>query len=216
MITAGPTQEALDPVRFISNHSTGKMGIALADSLARRDIEVDLILGPTLLRPISDNIKVHEVTSADEMNEVSLSLFPNSHCAILAAAVSDYKPKTYHSQKIKKEKNADKFLLELVRTPDILYNLGSIKNDSQVVIGFALETEEAIKNATQKLLRKNCDMIIVNTLEDKGAGFHHDTNKVTILTSGNDSVSFPLMDKKELAEKIIEFIDQQYFARFVS
>lgn len=210
MITAGPTQEKLDPVRFISNYSTGKMGIALAEEAARRGAEVTLVLGPTAIRPVLNSvhpIHIVDVCSAMEMYEAATEAFPTTDIAILCAAVADYRPAETAEKKIKREKT-EEMQLSLVQNPDIAASLGKIKKAGQKLIGFALETDNAIHHGADKLARKNLDMIVVNSLQDKGAGFGTDTNKITILTynedkSGVEELSFELKSKQAVAADIL-------------
>lgn len=201
MLTAGPTFEAIDPVRFIGNRSSGKMGIALAENLARKGAIVDLILGPTHLCPSNTKIVVHNVESAEEMCQIALKIFPKVNVAILAAAVADFTPKTYSDIKIKKAK-AD-LKIELESTTDIAATLGKMKSKNQVLVGFALETNDEILNAQKKLETKNFDIIVLNSLNDPGAGFQHDTNKISILSKDNKQKDFKLKSKTDVAEDII-------------
>lgn len=200
LITAGPTYEAIDPVRFIGNHSSGKMGYELAAAAKRAGAEVILISGPTHLENPDETIKLIRVQSAQEMYEAAMEHFDQMDAAIAAAAVSDYRPKNVASQKIKK---ADENLqMELERTPDILASLGSRKKN-QILVGFALETENELENALGKLEQKNLDFIVLNSLNDKGAGFKSDTNKISILYDGGKKTDFGLKSKKEVAEDIL-------------
>ncbi len=202
LVTAGPTHEPLDPVRFLGNRSTGKMGIALAEELARRGARVQLILGPTPLRPTHPDIEVVPVRTAEEMHAATVERFAQADAAILAAAVADYRPATVASEKIKKQ--GDELQLRLVRTPDIAATLGKRKKPGQVLVGFALETENERTNALGKLRRKNLDFIVLNSLRDAGAGFAHDTNKVTILSADGTEKPFPLKSKREVAADIVD------------
>ncbi|MCB0574670.1 MAG: bifunctional phosphopantothenoylcysteine decarboxylase/phosphopantothenate--cysteine ligase CoaBC, partial [Saprospiraceae bacterium] len=179
LVTAGPTFEPLDPVRFIGNHSSGKMGIAIADALAAKGAEVTLVLGPSHYRPQHQNVKITQVMSAEEMYDACDEVFGDTDIVVLAAAVADYRPKSYSPTKIKK-KEGD-MSLELEKTTDIAVTLGQKKRKGQVFVGFALETNDEIKNARLKLERKNFDFIVLNSLQDPGAGFGHDTNKISIL-----------------------------------
>jgi phosphopantothenoylcysteine decarboxylase/phosphopantothenate--cysteine ligase len=204
LITAGPTQEALDPVRFISNHSTGKMGFSLAEVFAREGAHVDLVSGPTQQRAQHPNIKVIPVVSAEDMYNASAALFGESDIAVLAAAVADYRPVEKAEQKIKK---ADGNLtVALTKTRDIAASLGQVKRPGQIMAGFALETENEQQNALKKLNAKNFDLIVLNSLNDKGAGFGHDTNKVTILDHKHGVRTFELKDKKDVALDIVNAI----------
>jgi phosphopantothenoylcysteine decarboxylase/phosphopantothenate--cysteine ligase len=190
LITAGPTFEPLDPVRYIGNHSTGKMGIALAESLARQGAEVTLVLGPSPLLPENPAIKLVRVTTAQEMYTACAAVFPKTDITILAAAVADYRPKTYAKEKIKKKDSP--LHIDLAETIDIAATLGREKRTDQILIGFALETNNEASNAELKLKKKNFDFIVLNSLRDAGAGFGHDTNKITILRSDGSSTAFDL------------------------
>lgn len=207
LITAGPTYEMMDPVRFIGNFSSGKMGVALANMASLMGAEVSLVLGPTHL--IEDKVKVHHVVSASEMYEVTNDEFIHSDIAILAAAVADYTPKEKAPQKIKKK--TDNLQLELIKTQDILASLGQRKTSSQCLIGFALETQDELANAKGKLTKKNLDAIVLNSLNDKGAGFGTDTNKVTFITQSGKEKTIPLMSKTEIAMEILLEIHQEFF-----
>ncbi len=202
MITAGPTYEAIDPVRFIGNRSSGKMGLSLANKLAEKGAKVTLILGPSKLEPNKDKMKLIRVESAKEMYDVSMKTFPKSDVAIMAAAVADYRPKEIANQKIKKKTN--NFQLDLEKTEDIAESLGKIKRKDQICIGFALETNNELTNAEKKLTKKNFDFIVLNSLRDKGAGFNHNTNKITIVKKGNKIKKFKLKSKDDVALDIID------------
>ena len=211
LITAGPTFEALDPVRFIGNHSTGKMGYAIAESLAHKGAHVRLVSGPTSIQLIDNeinkkNIELLKVQSAQEMYEKTNHFFLESDIIILAAAVADYRPKTIETQKIKKK--TDEFVLEMVKTIDIAATLGKIKQKNQLMVGFALETNDEKANASKKLISKNRDFIVLNSLNDAGAGFGHDTNKITILDKNGIETNFDLKSKKEVAEDIASKIEE--------
>ncbi len=201
LVTAGPTFEPLDPVRFIGNHSTGKMGIALAEALAEQGAEVTLVLGPTGLKPANQAIKVVPVMSASAMYEACARVFPETDIAVLAAAVADYRPKVFSETKIKKKEG--ELTLELEKTVDIAASLGKEKRAGQVLVGFALETNDELRNAQSKLERKNFDFIVLNSLQDAGAGFGHDTNKITILRRDGSKTDFPLKTKSEAAHDIV-------------
>lgn len=207
LVTAGPTYEALDPVRFIGNHSSGKMGYAIADVLQEMGAEVTLISGPSALA-VPDGLHFISVTSAQEMLSACLAAFPAVDITVMSAAVSDYRPKTIAKQKIKKQ-DAD-ISIELEKTIDILATLGSQKAAHQLLIGFALETTDEVKHAKEKLARKNLDFIVLNSLQDKGAGFSGDQNKVTIITKEGKETSYDLKSKQEVASdiccKIMELI----------
>jgi len=207
LITAGPTYEAIDPVRFIGNHSSGKMGYEIAEAAARLGAEVTLISGPTHLEINETSIKLVKITSAREMYEAAHSNFENIDVFISAAAVADYKPKYVADQKIKK--NDESLTLELTKTEDILASLGS-KKKNQKLVGFALETNNEVDNARKKLKKKNLDFIVLNSLNDKGAGFKSDTNKISIIYPDRKK-DFELKSKKEVAadilKEIIEILD---------
>jgi phosphopantothenoylcysteine decarboxylase/phosphopantothenate--cysteine ligase len=203
LVTAGPTHEAIDPVRFISNSSTGKMGYAVAEELAKNGAEVTLISGPTSLTINNTKVKIVKVTSAEEMYQSAISNFPHSDVSVLSAAVADYKPAKVASQKIKKADT--EFTLELVKTKDIAAELGKLKKTGQMIVGFALETENELTNAKKKLESKNFDLIVLNSLNDKDAGFGFDTNKITIINK-KEAKEFNLKSKKEVAEDIVNEI----------
>lgn len=205
LITAGPTYENIDPVRYIGNYSSGKMGFALAKVCANMGAEVTLITGPVSLSINQPNINRIDVVSAKEMHEKALQYFPESDAAILCAAVADYRPKTVSERKIKRKDNTD-LHLELEPNPDIATALGKIKKGTQLLAGFALETENEIENATIKLRKKNLDYIVLNSLADKGAGFQVDTNKITILDKEGKTSKFPLKSKEDAAKDIIDFL----------
>ncbi len=198
LITAGPTYEAIDPVRFIGNHSSGKMGYAIAEEFIRNGAEVTLISGPTSLS-IDQSIKKIEITSAKEMLDESLKYYDETDICIMSAAVADYTPINISSQKIKKQ--SDTFEIELIKTKDILKILGE-KKKNQILVGFALETQNEEENAAEKLKKKNLDFIVLNSLNDEGAGFKHDTNKITILDKNLQKTTFDLKTKKEIAKDI--------------
>ena len=203
LITSGPTYEAIDPVRFIGNHSSGKMGFELAAAANAEGAEVILISGPTHLQNPNENIKLIRVQSAMEMFEAATKHFPEVDIAIAAAAVSDYRPKISAEQKIKK--TSENMQLELVKNPDILATMGERK-EQQLLIGFALETENEEENAAGKLKRKNLDFIVLNSLNDSGAGFKSETNKIKILFKEGNIKTFDLKSKKEVAEDILNEI----------
>lgn len=207
LITAGPTYEAIDPVRFIGNHSSGKMGFAIAEALADEGALVDLISGPTNQHTNHANITVKRVTSAEEMFDACKTIFPQADITVLAAAVADYRPVEVAAQKIKK-KDSD-LNIPLTKTTDIAAFLGKLKHNGQVIVGFALETEEEQSNALKKLESKNFDLIVLNSLNDKGAGFGHDTNKITLIDRNQQVKSFSLKSKKEVARDIVEAIIQK-------
>ena len=205
LITAGPTYESIDPVRFIGNHSSGKMGYSLAEEAAKRGAKVMLISGPSSLDISHPNIEIHRVTSAKEMFNEVFNYYENSDIAIASAAVADYAPKEIASEKIKK--NDDSLTIELVKNPDILKTMGERKS-RQFLVGFALETQNEEENALGKLQKKNLDMIVLNSLRDEGAGFKNDTNKIKIFTK-NDRKEFALKAKNEVAKDILNVVEQE-------
>ena len=207
LITAGPTYEKIDPVRFIGNYSSGKMGFALAEACARRGADVTLITGPTALQAIHPSIHRIDVESADEMYDASVKLFPSCKMAILSAAVADYKPQKKSDEKIKRENQGD-MTLSLVRNKDIAAALGKMKQPHQTLVGFALETADGIVNARKKLHRKKLDAIALNSLQDEGAGFWYDTNKVALIDRTGSVIDIPLKSKTEVAEEIIGYLVQ--------
>ncbi|WP_101688627.1 bifunctional phosphopantothenoylcysteine decarboxylase/phosphopantothenate--cysteine ligase CoaBC [Dysgonomonas massiliensis] len=202
LITAGPTYEKIDPVRFIGNYSSGKMGFALAEECAARGAEVTLVAGPVSLKTISPNIKRIDVESAEEMYQASVAAFRDMDCAILCAAVADYRVKEQATQKIKR--TGDDLNIELVPNKDIAAELGKMKTANQTLVGFALETNDEESNALGKMERKNLDFIVLNSLNDAGAGFQHDTNKITLLSRSGSKQDFPLKSKTEVAKDIID------------
>ena len=202
VITAGPTYEKIDPVRFIGNYSSGKMGYALAEACANRGAEVILVSGPVSLSTHHPAIKRIDVESADEMYEATVHAFQEANAAILCAAVADYRPENKAEQKIKREKD-EELLLRLVANKDIAAALGSMKKDGQVLVGFALETQNGVQHATGKLERKNLDFIVLNSLSDAGAGFRCDTNKVSILERDGQITEYALKSKTEVAGDIV-------------
>jgi phosphopantothenoylcysteine decarboxylase / phosphopantothenate---cysteine ligase len=204
LVTAGPTHEAIDPVRFIGNHSSGKMGFAIAEALADKGANVNLVSGPTQLHTKHPRISVKRVTSSEEMYTVCNSLFPSADITVLSAAVADYKPAQVATQKIKKKD--EELTLTLTKTHDIAASLGKLKHNGQIIVGFALETEQEQSNALKKLESKNFDLIVLNSLNDKGAGFGHDTNKVTLIDRQQQVRSFDLKSKKEVAADIVNAI----------
>ena len=208
LITAGGTREAIDPVRFVSNHSTGKMGVALAHSCARRGAEVTIVCG-AMSAPIVNPfgmIRRIDALSAQEMYEACRKEWPETDTAILCAAVADFTPAEPAGEKIKKQPGQTEMNLRMVVTPDIARTLGECKKASQKLIGFALETHDEKKNALLKLERKRMDAIVLNSLRDEGAGFGTDTNRVTILSANGNSIELPLQSKSDIADKIIEAV----------
>lgn len=208
LITAGPTRERIDPVRYISNFSTGRMGVALAEEAARRGADVKLVLGPTEVRPSKDSgVLTVDVESAREMLDACLEAFPTADIAIMAAAVADYTVAKPAARKIKRE-HTEVPTLELVKNPDIAATLGARKRQDQLLVGFALETDHAIENGREKLRRKNLDMVVVNSLEDAGAGFGTDTNRITIVFTDGSTRSFPLKSKADVAADILDSLPE--------
>lgn len=206
VITAGPTHEPLDPVRFIGNRSTGKMGIAIADAAAQRGASVTLVLGPTALRPTTATIEVINVETAEQMFVATDQIFSQADVLILCAAVADYKPTEVAPQKIKKKD--DRLEIALEKTRDIAATLGAKKSNHQKIIGFALETENETANAESKLQRKNMDYIVLNSLNDAGAGFGYDTNKVSIYGRSGIVAAYDLLPKTEVAGKILDLLKE--------
>ena len=203
LITAGPTYEKIDPVRFIGNYSSGKMGFALAEACAERGAEVTLVAGPVSLETHHPLIKRVNVESAEEMYQAAMAAFPASDAAILCAAVADYRPEQVAVQKLKRETEGE-MTLHLVPNKDIAASLGAIKRKEQVLVGFALETNDETAHAADKLKRKNLDFIVLNSLRDAGAGFRCDTNKITLLNQAGESKAFPLKSKQEVAADIVD------------
>jgi phosphopantothenoylcysteine decarboxylase/phosphopantothenate--cysteine ligase len=201
LITSGPTQEALDPVRFISNHSSGKMGAAIADQAAWAGAKVIFVSGPAKVLPQNGLVSIVAVKSAEEMYQAAKKYADQADIIVLAAAVADYTPKAVATQKIKKKTN--EFQMELRKTHDIAAELGKEKQEHQISIGFALETTNALEHAKKKLVSKNLDLIVLNTLEDSGAGFGHDTNKVTFVERNDRITRYTIKPKEAVAEDII-------------
>ncbi len=204
MITAGPTYEKLDPVRFIGNYSSGKMGFALAEACAKAGAEVTLIAGPVSLVTHQPGIKRIDVESADQMYEAAVAAFAESDAAIMCAAVADYKPATCSSTKLKR--TTEDMVLPLTPNRDIAAALGDLKRDNQCLVGFALETNDEEKHAQMKLSKKNLDFVVLNSLQNPGAGFRCDTNQVTIIERNGHQTDYPCKSKKEVAEDIVELL----------
>ncbi len=202
LVTAGPTYEAIDPVRFIGNHSTGKMGLAIATAFAAQGAEVILICGPGV-QQLSNTFNINriDVIAASEMHQACVQHFKKADITIMAAAVADYKPAQTATQKIKKK--GENLIIDLLKNPDILQDLGTKKTAKQLLIGFALETQNELEHAKDKLKRKNLDAIILNSLNDKGAGFGGDTNKVTFIFKSKKNKALPLMSKQKVAEELV-------------
>jgi phosphopantothenoylcysteine decarboxylase/phosphopantothenate--cysteine ligase len=207
LITAGPTQEPIDPVRFISNHSTGKMGYAIADKLAKAGAEVTLVTGQVALPNPDVSINLLKVRSAQEMYETCVQQVEMADIIILAAAVADYTPAVVAEKKIKKKEES--FTIELTKTKDIAKVLGQAKRDNQLLVGFALETDNEVENAMGKIKSKNLDFIVLNSLRDSGAGFGHDTNKICIIKKDNTIINFNLKSKQDVAQDIIDTIIEE-------
>jgi phosphopantothenoylcysteine decarboxylase/phosphopantothenate--cysteine ligase len=210
LVTAGPTYEPIDPVRFIGNHSSGKMGVALAKELAARGAMVQLVAGPGVQAPEDPRIQVHRVTTAEQMYAVCTGHYSSVDLAIMSAAVADYTPESVASEKIKKTEGG--MDIRLVKTRDILKELGQLKKANQVLVGFALETNNEKANALQKLESKNADLIVLNSLQDKGAGFGVDTNKITVFDRRGDEINFPVKPKTEVAADIVDLIQNKFYA----
>lgn len=204
LVTAGPTYENIDPVRFIGNYSSGKMGIAIAEALAKEGCQVELVLGPTTNSTSHPNININRVVSAQQMFDLSVSTFENMDIAVMCAAVADYTPVKVSDTKTKKD--GDHLSIELKKTKDILKHLGQIKKETQTLIGFALESTDEKNYALKKLHEKNADAIILNSLKDPGAGFSHDTNKITIFDKSGKETEYPLKTKIEVARDIVDKI----------
>lgn len=209
MITAGPTREKIDPVRYISNYSTGKMAYAIADELASRGAEVTVISGPVSVKATEPSVKVVDVESGREMAAACESRFPDVDIAVMCAAVADYTVENPSATKIKREGNLPPEI-KLVKNPDIARTLGEMKSPEQMLVGFALETDNETGNALDKMERKNLDMIVLNSLRDKGAGFATDTNKVSVFTRGDQlPVEIPLKTKREVAADLADIMEQK-------
>ena len=208
LVTAGPTYEAIDPVRFIGNHSSGLMGVEIARAFADQGADVTLVLGPSNISPNRNNIKVFPVTSAKEMYDAVMTFFPTTDIAVLSAAVADFRPEMVADQKIKKNPDTDTITLKLVKTEDILKTVGSKKKENQTVVGFALETENGISNAKKKLHTKNIDLIVLNEMNESGVGLKTKTNKVSIINKNDEISEFDLKPKNEVALDILNAIYQ--------
>ena len=202
VITAGPTYEKIDPVRFIGNYSSGKMGFALAEVSAQQGAEVTLIAGPVSLTTTHPNIQRIDVESAEEMYQAAMTAFPGADAGILCAAVADYRPEIQAGEKIKRESKGE-MMLHLIPNKDIAASLGAIKREGQVLVGFALETNNEATNAESKLKRKNLDFIVLNSLRDAGAGFRCDTNKISIIDRQGETTGYPLKSKQGVAVDIV-------------
>lgn len=204
LVTAGPTHEAIDPVRFIGNSSSGKMGVAIAEVFAAKGHNVVLVKGPTHISSNHPLVKEINVESAQQMFEACKQYFGQSDVVVFAAAVADYAPKHPAITKIKKKEET--YTLELVKTVDIARELGKAKSNRQICVGFALETDNEMNNATEKLEKKNLDFIVLNSMKDEGAGFGHDTNKIAIIDKDRNVTKFDLKPKKDVAEDIVDYV----------
>ena len=204
LITAGPTYEALDPVRFIGNHSSGKMGFAIAEYCLNQGAKVTLICGPTAMNLKHENLTLISLNTAVEMLDAVQSVWDNMDIGIFSAAVADYRPKNVVNEKIKK--NDDSLVVEFVKNPDVLAWAGSVKKEKQILVGFALETNDMLANGKSKLERKNLDLIVMNNLSDEGAGFAGDTNKISLFDNHNNLTNFELKSKSEVAKDIVEYL----------
>ena len=205
LVNAGPTHEKIDPVRFIGNYSSGKMGKAIANTLAERGANVELVLGPINTQGLSPKINITSIISAQDMYEACHAIFPSCDAGILAAAVADFTPSKFSNQKIKKGDH-DGFQLSMSRTRDVLASLGESKTEQQVLVGFALETHDELNHAQKKLDKKNLDFIVLNSMKDKGAGFAKNTNKVTIIEKNGKTHNFDTKSKKEVSKDIINLL----------
>ena len=210
LVTAGPTYEPLDPVRFVGNHSSGKMGVSIANELKRRGATVTLVLGPIQQSFELDGLSVIHVNTAEEMYNACKTAFEHADITIMAAAVADYTPVTHESSKIKKKDEL--FTLELKKTKDILKSLGEVKSSNQVLVGFALETDNGRQHAIEKLNAKKADMIVLNSMKDEGAGFGGDTNKITIFDKSGSERQFDTKSKQDVAKDIVNTIIDLYYA----
>jgi len=204
LITAGPTREAIDPVRYISNHSSGKMGYAIAEQLLEQGAKVFLISGPVNIKLEHPNLKIVKINSANEMYLACCHFFEEVDVAIFAAAVADYRPEKVAEQKIKKEESS--FTIKMTKNADIAYEFGRVKTNRQISVGFALETNDELKHAIGKLDKKNLDMVILNSMNDSNATFGYDTNKITIIKDDFSKKEFPLKNKTEVAKDIVNEI----------
>jgi phosphopantothenoylcysteine decarboxylase/phosphopantothenate--cysteine ligase len=207
LVSAGPTREAIDAVRFVSNHSSGKMGVAIANELQSRGCVVDLVCGPGVKAHVNPQIQVHKVVDAAQMHDTCMDLFPGSEITVMAAAVADFTPVNPVSHKIKKQSTPESlFKVEFIPTKDILASMGKSKREGQTLVGFALETDHELDHARLKLENKNLDLIVLNSLRDEGAGFEVETNKVTLLNKNGEQFVLPLKTKKEVAIDIVNHL----------
>ena len=206
LITAGPTHEPIDPVRFVGNRSSGKMGIAIAEEFAARGFDVTLVKGPTQIKAQNPKILEIDVETAQQMYETCAQYFTLNDVIVFAAAVADYTPK--HPSAIKIKKKESEFSIEMVKTKDIAGELGQLKQPHQVIVGFALETDHEMEHAAEKLAKKNLDFIVLNSVNDVGAGFQYDTNKVTIIDNSGKVTKFDLKPKTEVARDIADYVSK--------
>lgn len=205
LITAGPTREAIDPVRFVSNHSSGKMGYAIAEMFLKQGAAVTIVSGPVCMQLQHPNLRIVNVQSASEMYLACCQYFEATDIAVFAAAVADYRPEKIAVQKIKK--HSDSFTIRMVKNTDIACEFGKIKNSRQVSVGFALETNDELTHAVGKLNKKNFDMVVLNSMNDANATFGYDTNKITLVRKDKSRVEFPLKAKKEVAADIVAEVE---------
>ena len=211
LVTAGPTYEPIDPVRFIGNHSSGKMGLAIAEELAKRGAHVHLVLGPSSVHTVLPGVKIHKVQTAEQMYEACMKEFVSADIAVMSAAVADYTPITTATEKIKKASGS--LTVELTKTRDILKELGKEKRKGQLLVGFALETTNEREYALGKLTSKNADMIVLNSLNDEGAGFGYDTNKITIFERSGNEIPYERKPKQQVAHDIVDRIVNMLYAQ---
>lgn len=210
LVTAGPTYEPIDPVRFIGNHSSGKMGAAISEELAKRGASVDLVMGPSSIKVNVPGVTVHKVQTAEQMYQQCMGIFPETDVAVMSAAVADYTPEKKAEEKIKKTE--DSFSIQLTKTKDILKTLGEKKQKGQLLVGFALETTHEREYALQKLQKKNADLIVLNSLNDEGAGFGYDTNKITIFEKNGNELVYERKPKQQVARDIVDRIVKMMYA----
>jgi len=208
LVTSGPTFEPIDPVRFIGNHSSGKMGSSIAESFASQGGRIIFITGPAKVLPSHKNIEIISVLTAEEMYNATTKYFSSVDIAVMAAAVADYTPESVNFSKIKRE--TDDISIKLKPTKDIAATLGKVKKDNQLLVGFALETDKEFENAVKKIKSKNLDIIVLNSLNDNGAGFGYDTNKVTIINKNSKTLSIELKSKTEVANDIVDFVAEEF------
>ena len=201
LITAGPTREAIDPVRYISNHSTGKMGYAIAEQFLEQGAEVVLVTGPVSVQLSHPNLRIIKVNTASEMDLACCLFYEQLDVAVFSAAVADYRPESISDQKIKKDESS--FTIKMVKNVDIAYEFGKVKSADQISVGFALETNDELKHAVGKLNKKNFDMVVLNSMNDANAGFGFDTNKISIIKNDLTKTDYPLKNKSAVAEDIV-------------